>query len=103
MQVPLNQGVYTRMLNDQKAHIHLHALSCKEKHVRVGKLIFGPWYLVLGIWTYGFGPWYLVKSVDPRYWALGIVYYGFGPWYCGRPKTIKEEGDHVAKDHLNYY
>jgi len=27
--------------------------------------------------------------------------YGFGPWYFERPKTIKEEGDHMAKDHLN--
>ena len=40
--------------------------------------------------TLGFGP-------------LVLVYYGFGPWYCGRPKTIKEEGDHVTRDHLNYY
>ena len=50
----------------------MHALSCKEKRVHVGKLIFGPWYLVLGIWTHGFGPWYLIQCVEPKYWVHGI-------------------------------
>jgi len=77
MQVPLNQVVYTHGITDQKVRIHMHALSCKEKRVRVGKLIFGSWYLILGIWTYGFGPWYLVRSVEPRYWVHGIDYLWF--------------------------
>jgi len=72
MQVPLNQVAYTRGIYVQNVCIHMHALSCKEKHVHVGRLIFGPWYLVLGIWTYGFGPWYLVRSVEPKYWIHGI-------------------------------
>ena len=72
-QVPLNQVTYTCRIADQKARIRMHALSCKEKHVHVGKLIFGPWYLVLGIWTYGFGPWYLVwlHSIDSLwFWTM---------------------------------
>ena len=72
MQVPLNQAAYTRGFDDKKACICMNALSCTEKRVHVGKLIFSPWYLVLGIWTYGFGPWYLVRSVEPRYWVHGI-------------------------------
>jgi len=35
-------------------------------------LLFSPWYLALGIWTYGCGPWYCVWSVEPRYWVLSI-------------------------------
>ena len=72
MQVHLNQVAYTCGFDDQKVRICMHALSCKEKHVHVGKLIFGPWYLVLRIWTYGFGPWSLVQSVEPLYWVHGI-------------------------------
>ena len=71
-QVPLNQVTYTCKITDQKACIRMHTLSCKEKRVHVGKIIFGPWYLVLGIWTYGFGPWYLIRSVEPRYWVHRI-------------------------------
>ena len=71
-QLRLNQVMYTCGFDDKKARIRIHELSCKEKHVHVGKLIFGPWYLVLGIWTYGFGPWYLVRSVEPRYWDPSI-------------------------------
>ena len=55
----------------------MHALSCKEKHVHEGKLVFSPWYLVLGIRTYGFGPWYLVLCVEPRYWVLSFGYKWF--------------------------
>ena len=39
----------------------------------------------------------------PSIGSMLLVYYGFGPWYCGRPKTIKEEGDLVENDHLNYH
>ena len=46
-----------------------------------------------GIWS---------EVLTPGFGPLVLVYYGFGPWYYGRAKTIKEEGDHVAKDHLIY-
>jgi len=71
-QVHLDEAAYTRRLDVWKMRMCIHALSCKEKHVHVGELIFGPWYLVFGIWTYGFGPWYLVGCVDPKYWVHGI-------------------------------
>ena len=38
----------------------------------------------------------------PSIGSMVLVCYGFGPWYCERPKTIKEEGDHLAKHLLNY-
>jgi len=41
--------MHTHELVIQKSRIRIHALSCKEKRVHVEELIFGPWYLVLGI------------------------------------------------------
>jgi len=41
-QVHLNKVAYTRGLDVTKARMRIHALSCKEKHVYVGKLTFGP-------------------------------------------------------------
>jgi len=55
-QVHHDQSTYTCGLDVPKSCMRIYALSCKEKHVHVGELMFGPWYLVLGIWTYGFGP-----------------------------------------------
>jgi len=46
-QVHLDEDVDTRGLDVPKARMHIHTLSCKEKHVHVGELTFGPWYLVL--------------------------------------------------------
>ena len=48
------KGVYTCRIADQKSRMCMHTLSCKEKRVHVGKLIFGsvvfrPMVLVLGI------------------------------------------------------
>ena len=43
------------------------------------------------------------EVLTPGFAPLVLVYYGFGPWYYGRPKTIKEEGDHGKRHHLNYY
>ena len=40
--------------------------------MHVGKLSFGPWYLVHGILIHGTDPRYLVQSVDPRYLVQGI-------------------------------
>ena len=47
-QVHLDEDTYTCELYVTNAHMHIHALSRKEKRVHVGKLTFGPWYLVLG-------------------------------------------------------
>ena len=66
-----------------KSHIHMgspikrRVYICTHFHGRKSaymweNLTFGPWYLVLGIWTYVFGPWYLIWSVEPRYWVHGI-------------------------------
>ena len=58
MHVNLYEIAYTRGLAEKKAHIRTHTGSQKERHVHVGKLSFGLWYLV--------------RSVDPRYWVQGI-------------------------------
>ena len=42
------------------------------------------------------------KVLIPSIGSMVLFCYGFGPWYCERPKTIKEEGDHLAKYDLNY-
>ena len=41
--VHLEKGAYTHGLDVTKVHMHIHALSCKKKHVYVGDLNFGPW------------------------------------------------------------
>ena len=33
----------------------------------------------------------------PSFGFMVLKCYGFGPLYCGRPNTIEEEGDLVAK------
>ena len=48
------KNAYTRGFVDQKSRMRMHALPCTEKRIHVGKITFGPWRLVLGIWTYGF-------------------------------------------------
>ena len=61
-----------------KSHIHTHALSQNARRVYLGKLSFGPRYLVHGILIHGIGPRYLVRGIDPRYLVQGI-----GPkWFC---------------------
>jgi len=47
-QVHLDKDTYIHGLNVSKARMRIHALSRKEKHVHVGELTFGLWYLVLG-------------------------------------------------------
>ena len=49
MHVHLAEDAYTRGLYVQKSRMRIHALLCTEKRVHGGKLIFGPWLLVLGI------------------------------------------------------
>ena len=71
-EVPLNEVTYTRGFFDQKAHMHIHTLSHKERCVHVGEFGFGLWYLDHGILTHGIVPWYLVRSVDPKYLVQGI-------------------------------
>ena len=34
--------------------------------------MFGPWYLIRHILTYGFGPWYCIQRIEPRYWVPSI-------------------------------
>ena len=65
-QVSLDQAAYACGFADQKARMHIHTLSRKERHVHVGEFGFGLWYLDHGILTHGIGPRYLVQSVDPR-------------------------------------
>jgi len=70
--------------------MHMHALSCMEKRVHVGNIIFGfvvfrPMVLVLGIAS---------EVLNPGIGSLTLVLNGFGPWYWVRPKTIKGEEDH---------
>ena len=55
----------------------MHALSCTEKHVHVGNLIFGsvvfrPMVLVLGIAS---------EVLNPGIGSLVLVLNGSGPWY----------------------
>ena len=64
----------------------------------------GSWYwsdsfLILWFWSVVLHP----KVLIPSIWFMVLCYYGFGLWYCERPMTIKEEGDHLAKHHLNCY
>ena len=71
------KDVYTRGIADQKSRMCMHALSCMEKHVHVGRLIFGfvvfrPMVLVLGI---------LFEVLNPGIGSLVLVLNGFGPWY----------------------
>ncbi|MCY6488212.1 hypothetical protein, partial [Actinobacillus pleuropneumoniae] len=66
-QVHRDRAAYTRGLVIEKTRMRIHALSCKEKRVHVGKLGFGPWYL-----DHGIGPRYLIQRVDPRYLVQGI-------------------------------
>ena len=71
------KGTYTRGIVDQKSCIRMHALSCTEKRVHVGKIIFGsmvfrPMVLVLGI---------LSEVLNPSIGSLVLVLNGFGPWY----------------------
>ena len=71
------KGVYTREIADQKSRMRMHALSCTEKCIHVGKLIFGsvvfrPMVLVLGIAS---------EVLNPGIGSLVLVLNGFGPWY----------------------
>ena len=71
------KDTYTRGIDDQKSRMSMHALSCMEKCVHVGKLIFGsvvfrPMVLVLGI---------VSEVLNPGIGSLVLVPNGFGPWY----------------------
>ena len=71
------KGAYTRKIVDQKSHMHMHALSCMETRVHVGKIIFGcmvfkPMVLVIGI------PFEVLKL---GIGSLVLVLNGFGRWY----------------------
>ena len=71
------KDVYTCGISDQKSRTHMHTLSCTEKHIHMGKLIFGsmvfrPMVLVLGIAS---------EVSNPGIGSLVLVLNGFGPWY----------------------
>ena len=72
MQLHLDKVAYTCELTEQKERIRTHALSQNARHVYLGKLSFGPSYLVHGILIHGIGPRYLVRGIDPMYWVQGI-------------------------------
>ena len=91
MQVTLDKAAYTHGLDNQKVRIHIHALSCKERHVHL--------VLVRGIWTMVLWSMVLVQGIlsdvlTPGIWSKVLVLSGFGPWYWVRPKTIKGGEDH---------
>ena len=71
------KGAYTRGIAGQKSCMCMHILSCMEKRVHVGKLIFGfvvfrPMVLDLGIAS---------EVLNPGIGSLVLVLNGFGPWY----------------------
>ena len=45
------KDTYSRGIADQKSRMRMHELSCTEKRVHVGKLIFGSVYLDLWFWS----------------------------------------------------
>jgi len=67
-QVHLEKLAYTHRLADQKDCTHTHALSQNERHVYLGKLSFGPKYLVHGILVHGI----LIHGIGVRYMVPGI-------------------------------
>ena len=67
-QVHLVKTIYTRWSTKPKEHIRIHALSEEEKCVQVGKSRF---------WSKVFGPRYLVRGI----WSKVFVLSGFGPRY----------------------
>ena len=80
-----------------------HSLQCIKAHAR-GNLhewfmVLVRQFLILWFWSVVLHPKVLIPSIG----FMVLCYYGFGPWYCERPKTIKEEGDHLEKHHLNCY
>jgi len=88
--------VYTRVRRYKGAYAYTRTFM--QGKVRIcwrtyfWSLVFEPMVLDHGI---------LSEVLIPSIGSMVLFYYGFGPWYCGRPKTIKEEGGHLAKDHLN--
>jgi len=71
------RGAYTCGIADQKSCMRMHTLSCIEKRIHVGKLIFGsvvfrPMVLDLGIAS---------EVMNLGIGSLVLVLNGFGPWY----------------------
>jgi len=64
--------VYMQIHYIQRCVYRTHALSQKESYVHVGKLSFGTWYLVHGIWSE-----VLTLGIESKV----LVLRGFGPWY----------------------
>ena len=86
----------------------VHGILCREKFISCGEKFthFHGWFMVLVRQFLIQWFWLVVlhlKVLIPSIGFMVLCYYGFGPWYCERPMTIKEEGDHLAKHHLNYW
>ena len=71
--------MYTHGLVEQNLCTRTHAGSQKETRVHVGKLSFGPWYLVHGILVLFHGIW--SEVLTPSIGSKVLVLSGFGPWY----------------------
>ena len=58
--------------------MHTHAGSQKERCVHIGKLSFGPWYLVHGILVLVHGIWseVLTPGIGSRYWFNMVLDHG---------------------------
>jgi len=75
MQVNLDESAYTCGLVEQKVRTRTHAGSQKERRVHVGKLSFGPWYLVHGILILVHGIW--SEVLTPSIGSKVLVLHGF--------------------------
>lgn len=74
-QVTFNQVTYICGIDDKKLRMRIHTLSCTEKRVHMGNIIFGSMVI---------GPWYCVRNIEPRYWVPSIGSIGLS-----KAKTIK--------------
>lgn len=76
-QVSFDKVMYTNQIANPKSRMRIRTLSCTEKNVHVGNLIFrtmvfGPMVLELGIAS---------EVLNPSLESLVFVLYGFGPWF----------------------
>ena len=76
-QVLLAEDAYTRGLYVQKSCMRIHALSCTEKRVHVGKFIFRPVVFIPMVLDLGITS----EVLNPGIGSLVLVLNGFGPWY----------------------
>ena len=92
--------VYTQVHYIQRHVYRTHALSQKERHVHVGKLSFGLWYLVHGIWSE-----VLTQLLRPRYWSYVVLGHGIerGLNLYKEKKIIRPKGKCASDEYLMKY